>query len=231
MSNLTPVFHLLTWRFWGFLPSRGDSLDRLTWNLAQQRKPNVPSVLPNFTMICPYIWEFPAPKYKNRYIFKLCRDTCTTPLLDFHEIYPGFPSVLTFQFWRDSVYKFDPLCCAKFYVNPLNDSPPAAGLKTRRGQIHSKFSKTPAPKLMVVSEKVWGATCKNGMKMLYLHAKFGGDPETEKSAFLYRQPVLNLLRWWLRFVSRIIVKFKHPSVVPNFTLIDPYLGISGPKNT
>jgi len=38
-SASLPVFNLLTGRFWGFSPHRGDMLHRLGWNLAWRRGP------------------------------------------------------------------------------------------------------------------------------------------------------------------------------------------------
>ena len=41
-----PVFKLLRGRFWGFSPRRGDTLNRLGWNLARRRGPFVQCVAP-----------------------------------------------------------------------------------------------------------------------------------------------------------------------------------------
>ena len=46
-----PVLFLLMGRFWGFSPSRDDTLHWSRWNLAWRSGPTVPSSLPNLTWI------------------------------------------------------------------------------------------------------------------------------------------------------------------------------------
>jgi len=60
-SAAMPVLFLLSGPKNGFLPRRGDTLPRWTWNLARWSGPKVCSPTPNFTFIGAEMWEY-SPK-------------------------------------------------------------------------------------------------------------------------------------------------------------------------
>jgi len=123
--------------------------------------PQVPSAVPIFTLIRKYL-GFPAHA-KNCQNFQLFRPTGANPLPDIDKIcriYAGNGSTKAINIWCDSVSKL------RIYrqKNANGHSTPPK----------KKFRSPLAPKILVGLKNQGG--CKNGTDILYLHAKFGGDP-------------------------------------------------------
>ena len=120
-----------------------------------------PSTVPNFTLIHKYLGVFGPKNAKNCQNFQLFGHAGANPLPDVDEIgkiYAGNRSTKAINIWCNSV--------SKLGIYRQN---------TTMGHSPPKFRSPLAPKLLDGLKKI-KRDAKSGTDILYLHAKFDGDP-------------------------------------------------------
>jgi len=117
--------------------------------------------VPNFALIREYLGVSGPKKLEKLPKFSTFSPRRANPLPhvdEIHKVYADIRSTKAVKIWRNSVHKLG-IC----------------GQKTAMGHFPKNFWSPLAPKLLVGLKKIKGGA-KNGTDILYLRAKFGGDP-------------------------------------------------------